>query len=54
MPPEAGILWLKAQGGQSSMLPLHSERLGAEYISLFQMERTAQGLTERVWVQSQR
>ena len=27
--PEAEILWLKAQGGQSTKLALHSEPLGA-------------------------
>lgn len=27
--PEAEVLWLKAQGGQSTKLALHSEPLGA-------------------------
>lgn len=42
-PPETGILLFKAKGAPSNKLPLHSEPLGAEYISLLRMERTAQG-----------
>lgn len=37
-PPETEILLFKAKVAQSGKLPLHSEPLGAEYISWLQME----------------